>query len=401
MKSGRKVLFSMLPQLLNHSPDLQQLRDEGYNIEVRSNYLLLKDVPYVTAQRTVARGIIVSELTTSGNATARPGNHVVSFVGAIPCDNNGNDLDDIINQKHETDLGGGLLATCTFSSKPPEGYGDYFAKMTTYASMLAGHAQVIEPGVSAKTYPPSLVSDDESVFRYTDSASSRAQLGALSEKLKIDKVAIVGLGGTGSYILDLIAKTPVQYIHLYDGDTFYTHNAFRAPGAALIDELSQAPKKVDYFQREYDHMRRNIVPHAAYVTAANVDELKDMGFVFLSVDGGSAKELIVKKLEEFGVPFIDTGIGVYEGAGSLAGIVRTTTSTKDKREHVWEKVDFADGQEDVYDRNVQVADLNVLNAVMAVIKWKKLCGFYADLEREYSSSYTINGNHLLNEDQAA
>jgi tRNA A37 threonylcarbamoyladenosine dehydratase len=68
----------------------------------------------------------------------------------------------------------------------------------------------------------------------------------ISDKLKIPKVAIVGLSGTGVYVLDLVAKTPVQEIHLFDGDLFHSHNAFRSPGAASLDELRQAPKKVTY-----------------------------------------------------------------------------------------------------------------------------------------------------------
>ena len=51
-----------------------------------------------------------------------------------------------------------------------------------------------------------------------------------------------------------------------------------------------------------------------------------------------------------------------------------------------------------YARNIQIADLNALNAILAVIKWKKLFGFYVDLEREHHSTYTINGNVLMNED---
>ena len=50
-------------------------------------------------------------------------------------------------------------------------------------------------------------------------------------------------------------------------------------------------------------------------------------------------------------------------------------------------------------RNIQVADLNALNACLAVIRWKKLFGFYRDLEREHHTLYTVDGNHLLNEDQ--
>jgi tRNA A37 threonylcarbamoyladenosine dehydratase len=36
------------------------------------------------------------------------------------------------------------------------------------------------------------------------------------------------LSGTGSYILDLLAKVPIREIHLCDGDDFARHNAFRA-----------------------------------------------------------------------------------------------------------------------------------------------------------------------------
>jgi ThiF family len=52
------------------------------------------------------------------------------------------------------------------------------------------------------------------------------------DKLRLSRVVIVGLGGSGSHILDLIAKTRVRQIDLYDGDHFRRHNAFRSPGAA-------------------------------------------------------------------------------------------------------------------------------------------------------------------------
>ena len=52
-----------------------------------------------------------------------------------------------------------------------------------------------------------------------------------------------------------------------------------------------------------------------------------------------------------------------------------------------------------YDRNVQTAELNALNATLAVIKWKKLCGFYIDLEKEHHSTYTIDGNEMTNDDK--
>lgn len=52
-----------------------------------------------------------------------------------------------------------------------------------------------------------------------------------------------------------------------------------------------------------------------------------------------------------------------------------------------------------YDKNIQVVELNALNAALAVIKWKKLFGFYADDEQEHFSVYVISGNETINEDQ--
>lgn len=398
----------MSSRLVSHSADLLHLVDDGYEVEIRSNYLLVNHVPYVNADRVVAYGSLVSELSQDGTSTIKPSSHEVWFIGALPCDNHGQELTSITNQRTEMHVADGIVAGCSFSSKPtdgqggflPEGYADYYDKMTSYSNILCGFAQAIDPGATALTHAPVVTTEDESVFRYLDAWSSRARISAVSEKLAVGKVAIVGLGGTGAYILDLVAKTPVPEIHLYDRDTLYAHNAFRAPGAASVDELRERPNKVDYLHSKYDAMHRNVIPHAVHVTEENVGELQDMTFVFLSMDAGPAKRLVVEALEGFGVPFVDTGMGVYEVDGTLAGLVRTTASSNEQRDHVWEqqRISFADEGADEYDRNIQIADLNALNAVLAVIKWKKLFGFYADLEREFSSVYTVDGNDLLNED---
>src|ERR1019366_10702040 len=123
-----------------------------------------------------------------------------------------------------------------------------------------------------------------------------------------------------------------------------------------------------------------------------------MEFVFLCMDKGEAKKLIVGKLEEWGVPFIDVGMGVELTDDALGGIVRVTTSTVEKREHVREKsrIPFSDGDgNDEYSRNIQIADLNALNAALAVIKWKKLLGFYYDPDHEHHSTYALSGNRLI------
>ena len=387
--------------LVSHSPDLTRLEQDGYDLEIRDAYLLLKHVPYVTAGHGVGFGVLVSELSTNGTATIAPKTHVAFFVGSLPCDNHGHVLDVIINNKNPPKLSEDIVPCCSFSTKPQSGaYSNYFDKMTRYVEILSGFARVLDPGASARTYPPHETTVEESVFRYLDAASSRAGIGAITARLKLADVAIIGLGGTGSYVLDLIAKTPIGKIHLYDDDVLYAHNAFRAPGAASVQDLAQTPKKVDYFFRQYDSLRRNIIPHPVKVTSNNVEELRDMNFVFIAIDSGPAKQGIVEALTSYGVSFADCGIGVYRQGDSLGGIVRVTTSEEGHRAHVGLRVSFGDEGEDEYDWNIQTPDLNMLNAVMAVLRWKKLCGFYIDRKREHHSTYTIGRNQMLSEDCA-
>ena len=389
----------MLPSLIGHSPDLKRLVEDGYELEVRSGHLLLHHVPYVSADRRVKFGILVSELNMAGEGTITPSTHVAMFVGEMPCDERGNRLESIFHSDARQDLGGGLVINFSFSSKPPEGYSDYYHKMTTYEAIISGPAQQLDPLATARTFSVLESVEEESVFHYADTASNRAGIGAMTDRLRIGPVGIVGLGGTGSYILDLVAKTPVSEIHLFDSDLLGQHNAFRSPGAASVEVLQLKPSKAQYFQGIYSNMRRNIFVHP-HVDEETVESLCGMEFVFIAVDRGSARQLLVDRLEEWGIPFIDVGMGVVETDGYLLGQLRVTLSTEASRGLVRPTLPMAEADFDAeYARNIQIGDLNALNAALAVIKWKKFLGFYVDLESEHTAIYQIDGNHLLNEDR--
>ena len=161
---------------------------------------------------------------------------------------------------------------------------------------------------------------------------------------------------------------------------------------------------MEYYASVYQRLHRHVIPHGYRIEQDNAHELGSMDFVFLCMDSGPDKHAIVQQLEATDIPFIDVGMGLDEDGGSIGGILRVTTSTPQMREHVSRlgRISFDDPDDDAneYARNIQVADLNALNASLAVVRWKKLLGFYRDLEKEHHSLYTIDGNHLLNEDQA-
>ena len=383
-------------QLNDHSPDLLRLQREGYDIAVRGGYLLLNHIPYVTESRTIKSGTLVSELTMSGDATTKPSTHVVMFAGEVPCDEEGNRLAQILHSSKQKDLGNGIMVDHRFSNKPPEGYPNYYEKMVTYANIISGPAHALDRSVNPRPLSASEDPDPDSVFCYTDTATSRAEIGIVSSRLKGGPVGIVGLGGTGSYTLDLVATTPVAQIHLFDGDKLLQHNAFRSPGAPTIETLKEAPLKAAYFRDIYSKMHRNIFSHS-YLDDSNIDELLRMDFVFIAVDNGCARSLAVKNLTMAAIPFIDVGMGVEEVDGSLTGQLRVTTGIPETGSAAIAVIPLADDGDDLYSRNIQIADLNALNAVLAVIKWKKLMGFYLDLEGEHMSVYQVNGNKLINE----
>ncbi len=393
----------MSQQLINRNHDLKRLRDDGYEIDIVSGHLVMRNVPYVNAKKQVLYGTIVSELSLSGDVTVAPQTHVVNFAGEYPCDADGKRLEKIVNSESTSKLAEGLTTNYSFSSKPKAGYKDYYDKMTTYEKVLSGPAQAIDPSASAKNFAVIASSEAGSPFQYIDTASSRAEIGVVSNKLKMRKVAIIGLGGTGSYVLDLIAKTPVMEIHLFDGDWFYQHNAFRVPGAASLKTLRQRLRKVDYMHDIYSQMHRGIVPHPYKITLENIEELAEFDFVFICIDDGPSRKMIVGKLEEFGVAFIDVGMGIYLIDEKLGGQVRVTSSTDMMRDHVHtnERIPFgAADSNNEYNKNIQIADLNCLNATLAVIKWKKLLTFYHDFGHEHHSIYTVDGNKLTNDDKS-
>lgn len=385
----------------SRNQDLKRLRDEGYFVQIQGGFLVMREVPYVGADRQVRTGTLISSLTMAGDETLTPDTHVVHFNGEYPCRTDGTPIEAIRHIAGDQDLGNGLRAKFGFSSKPDGGYTDYYHKMTTYAAILAGPATVLKPDATARVFR---VPDDEedSVFNYTETASGRVGIGALTELLETEQIAIIGLGGTGSYILDLVAKTPVREIRVFDGDEFLQHNAFRAPGAPSIGELREAPKKVDYLKGIYSRMHSGIIAHPISLTPATVHLLEGVTFAFLSMDAGEAKREVVARLEAIGASFVDVGMGLQLDEGSLGGILRVTASTPAKRDHVHQgRIPFTGGgADDVYASNIQVADLNALNAVLAVIKWKKLRGFYRDLEGEHHCTYTTDGNSLINGDLA-
>jgi ThiF family len=391
----------MSNKLVNRNPDLKRLRDEGFEIEVRGGHLIAHQIPYVNSNREVKIGKLISSLELNNDVVLKPNTHQIYFMGEHPCNNDGSILAAIFHSVPNQKLFDDIILNQYFSNKPPNGYENYYDKVTRYIELIIAPAKSIDPTVTANTFKVIECSEDESVFHYLDSNSSRANINFINEKFKGQRIGIIGLGGTGSYILDLVAKTHVEEILLFDNDEFLMHNAFRAPGAATIETLNAQYKKVDYFAAIYSNLRRGIIPHTEKITEQNIELLKGLSFVFICVDSNIARGMIISNLLSFGIPFIDVGLGVEIKNDSLCAILRATLGTAVKHDHLKERIGTVDADDNDYSTNIQIADLNAMNALMAVLKWKRLFGFYMDLKEEHNITYDVNTGQLLNDDTTA
>jgi hypothetical protein len=398
----------MQNQIINHSLDLKRLRDEGFDIRIINAHLFVHDVPYVDSSKEIKRGILITPLNLAQKSidgsietiTDKPLTHVAYFTGDLPCYSDGLPIVQL-NRQSKIKVANVVDVNWEFSIKPDGNIPiDYYHLVTNYEQIIVPHAKQINPEITARNFNIVDVEENETVFNYFDTNSSRAEIINISNKLKGQKIGIIGLGGTGSYILDLVAKTEVQEIHLFDGDNFLQHNAFRSPGAVSKEELSLRLRKTTYYHSLYSKMRKGIIDHPEYFSNNSLELLNAMDFVFLCFDKGTIKKEIVERLESLGKSFIDVGISVESVDNKcLIGTMKVVSSKSGCRNFIREnnRIDFSDAGDDIYDDNIQIAELNSLNACLAVIKWKKYLGFYQDKNYENFTYYSTN-NHLLLED---
>ena len=197
--------------------------------------------------------------------------------------------------------------------------------------------------------------------------------------------------------MDFVAKTPTKEIHLYDGDTFSTHNAFRSPGAASTDILDKRPSKVDYLRGIYSNMHKMIIPHNEFVEESNFQNLLSYDFVFVCIDNNRSRMIICSFLMEHNIKFLDVGLGVNLVNDQLSGSVRVSYPINNDIVVLENHCGKGNIDDDLYISNIQIAELNALNAALAIIKWKGELGYYSNTNNYHTSIYSLAMNKIIYE----
>lgn len=393
----------MLIQLANHNDDIKRLLEKGYALRVDGPHLVVRDIPYLDSEQKLQFGAIVAKLEFIDKIRVKQDNHQVHFAGSMPHG---------LDSKPIPKLGGGsanitlikrdVIVERSFSNKRRDKTGtlvdfpDFYEKIEHYVSLICGPA-IARHDISPLTFN---IDDDEitdSVFKFHDTLTSRAEIGDLAALLKEEIVAIIGLGGSGSYLLDFMVKAPVQEVRGFDSDLFYVHNAFRSPGK--LDENELGKRKAEVYQQRYENFRKGLSLHQKHIDRSSSEDLKGVTFAFVCVDKGSARAEIFDLLIELGIPFIDVGMGLNRKRGALAGDLRTTFYSAETARVMRElrRAPLSDTMDEEYDRNVQIPELNAMNACIAVILYKQLKGFYVNDNSRNNLLMAVENLHFFGE----
>ncbi len=399
----------MLRTLASRNPDLKALLDKGYALAVDTNCLVVRDIPYLDATGQLRLGAMVSKLVFENEVIVRAEDHQMYWAGPRPYGLDGQVV---------RGLGGGdgqlaLSEDCNdvvvqqrFSHKlkdqgQPRAYVDHFEKIESYVAMIAGPA-MHRYGANPCTFRDCEKEPPNSVFKLRDTLTSRAEITDLAKAFENDVIAIIGLGGTGSYVLDFMIKTPVREIRGFDADDFFVHNAFRSPGRldAAEDGELRRPKAEVYLKR-YENFRHGLTIKPLFIDESAAAELDGVTFAFVCVDKGTSRKRIFDLLIAKNIAFIDVGMGLNRRSGPISGIVRTTYFPHEIGQAVRAK-GFApetDPADDVYKSNIQIAEVNALNAALAVLRFKQIRGFYASPAASHQLLLTIDNLSLLGADE--
>lgn len=372
----------MFQKLVSHNSDLKNLVEKKYAVAFDSEHLIIRDVPYLDSNKELKIGAIVAKLEFIDEVTVKQDDHQIFFAGGIPHEVDGTPIPNLASGRNASlslsELSADVVVERRFSHKikGTTGYSDFCEKIETYVAVISGPAMVLHKEASPYTcrIQEEMVTDP--IFKLNDTLTSRAELQELCEVFKSEKVAIIGLGGTGSYVLEFLAKSRIPEIVTFDSDKFHIHNLYRSPGKVETAEFGKS--KTEVYKLRYDNLRNGLTFNDKFLDSDSATDLEGVTFAFVCIDSGSARADVFELLKNLKIPFIDVGMGLSKKENGLRGAVQTTHYPADSYEQVLKNgfAQLEDRPDNLYKKNIQIAELNALNAALAVIHYKQLKGFY-------------------------
>ena len=367
----------------------QDAAARGWQIEVSKNRISLSDVPYRKKTGDGGRCQISVDTQDDGltmkaperEGTARHAASLTGVSGGRAYEANGESVGNVLWTDETNE--------CVISILPDAGgYVNAWHALFVYVTRVAGAVGEAER------------EQVERFFEFEIEGEDSMDMRTWRDRARGQKIGIVGLGGVGLWILDLMSKTYVSEIEIWDGDEIEGRNLLRAPGWASQDAIGR--NKAEYFGEHYQRFRKGISIHPEYWQPdehANVFD--ELGFVFIAVDKADVRTALCETLEQRRIPFIDVGMGVELHQERVRGSCQVFFSGEDPGR--WRvgipTAEGVGGEKAYYD--LQLSDLGALNAALAVGMWRRHIAQYEKEDKDWLIRYLIEKNDLLKKTEQA
>jgi hypothetical protein len=161
----------------------------------------------------------------------------------------------------------------------------------------------------------SVISHEADQIDERDNAMSRQALAlghAFNAHVKSLRVGVVGAGGTGSPLIQQLARMGVGHLAIFDPDIVEVSNLNRLYGATRED-AEQKRKKTEVARREVERMGlgTDIATYEAWIGSEECrDALKSLDIVFGCTDDHDGRSLINRLAYYYLIPVIDIGLAL-------------------------------------------------------------------------------------------
>jgi ThiF family len=181
------------------------------------------------------------------------------------------------------------------------------------------HAHVTVVSDDILFFGREIVADDDQATQRTKQAFGDRTTAMLNSL----RVGIVGCSGTGSWMIEMLARLGVGELVLVDPDSIERKNLNRIVNSMAADAKAGA-KKVHVFERAIAAMGLNTKVHSHPTDLAHpevVEHLASCDILFGCVDSADGRELLNRIGTYYIVPYFDVGVRLdADGAGGISQV---------------------------------------------------------------------------------
>lgn len=148
----------------------------------------------------------------------------------------------------------------------------------------------------------------------------------VQKTLQILNIGVVGLGGTGSSVVEQLTRLGVGTLTIIDGQKFEKTNVNRLYGSSINDD---GLEKITIAKNNIDDIDvgTKVIPYDKPITfLSSIEKLKNCDVVFGCTDDQWGRSILTRLAVYYHIPVFDMGVRIYSKEGTIESIQGRVTT---------------------------------------------------------------------------